>query len=523
MIKRSLAALCILPITALFLQAEEVTLDSTSHYLDWPWTCLVMQNGIITLATVPEIGARVMQYDLGDHPSIFTNPDAFDETYDPASYTGWPTWGGYKVWPAPQDRWNWPPPPHLDFGVYASRVEFTTPDSAAIFVSSPLEKKKSPNIRLERRTTIFKNTSRVRMEQTMINEGKSKVSWSVWDVTQSIVNHPGEKDFDNFWVYFPINPESVFGEDGVLVENPSPAWKGEVAPGVYGVQYKASGAKISADPSKGWICYVDEKDSMAYAKIFPLYEGEEYPEGGQRISVWVAGAPLYYAEVEVYGPMVEMAANVGRTTFTIDWYAAKVHGPILDINPVGAIAGRLQVNGESVSGEYGVFHVGTAQLIALDAEGRVLAQGSEHTVTPLQTFSLNEAFPFPLSGGVDRLALQVKNADGAVIGNLDELDLSGTSVQRPAGVGPGDFRLGDLFPNPGNPSVTIPFSVGRSGPVTLDVYDATGRHVARVLSEILGAGEYRVVWKAENRPGGLYLFRLQAGSRIASRKWLLLK
>ena len=519
MIRRFIAALCILPFAALFLHAEEVTLDSTSHYQDWPWTCLVMENGIITIATVPEIGARVMQYDLGDHPSIFTNPNVFDETYDPATYNGWPSWGGYKVWPAPQD-WGWPPPQYLDFGVYSSRMEFSTPDSAAIFVSSPVEKKKTPNLRQERRTTIFKNTSRVRMEQTLINEGKTKANWSVWDVTQSIVNHPGERDFENFWVYFPINPKSVFGEEGVDIDAASSAWKGEVAPGIYGVQYESSGAKINADPHKGWICYVDEQDSMAYAKIFPLYEDAEYPAGGHRVSVWVERAP-FYLEVEVYSPMAELAPNGGRTTFTIDWYAAKVHGPILDVNPVGAIAKNLLVNPETVSGEYGVFHVGTARLVAMDAQSQVLLQGPEHAVTPLQTLVLNDAFLIP--AGAQRIAIQVRDPGGDLIGNLDELDLSGTAVRGRAGVSPREFYIGNLFPNPGNPSVTIPFFLGRSGPVTLDVYDAAGRRAANVLSETLDAGEYRVDWKAANMPGGLYIFRLQAGGRMASRKWLLLK
>lgn len=34
-----------------------------------------MSNGLVTVATVPEIGARLMQYDLGDHASIFVNSD----------------------------------------------------------------------------------------------------------------------------------------------------------------------------------------------------------------------------------------------------------------------------------------------------------------------------------------------------------------------------------------------------------------------------------------------------------------
>ena len=99
------------------------------------------------------------------------------------------------------------------------------------------------------------------MEQTIINEGSINTSWGVWGISQSIVNHPGKKDYQNYWVFFPINPKSVYGPGGVSPQGASSAWKGEVAPGVYGVQFSPDNQKIYADPDRGWIAYADVSDT----------------------------------------------------------------------------------------------------------------------------------------------------------------------------------------------------------------------------------------------------------------------
>ena len=56
-------------IWAASVQSQTTTIQTLSNYNQWGWEAVVMQNGLITVATVPAIGARVMQYDLGDHPS----------------------------------------------------------------------------------------------------------------------------------------------------------------------------------------------------------------------------------------------------------------------------------------------------------------------------------------------------------------------------------------------------------------------------------------------------------------------
>ena len=271
----------------LFSQGVDSQIETIENYNEWGWTSIVMSNGLITVATMPEIGARIMQYDLGSHSSIFVNPSMVGKVGTPNQNGSWLNYGGYKVWPAPQDRWGWIPPVQLDVGPYESEIIDQTDDSVSVNVRSPQEvwtkHPMLPGLVFERRAVIYKNSSRVKLEQSMINTTDDEMTWSVWDVTQTVTQHGNERDFENFWAYFPIKKEeSVFGENGVRTSASSQAWQGEVAPGVYGVQFLPQGKKIFADSPEGWIAYVDEREGYAYFKVFEIWEGENYPDGGAR-------------------------------------------------------------------------------------------------------------------------------------------------------------------------------------------------------------------------------------------------
>src|SRR3990172_7448825 len=157
---------------------DTTSIELVADFQDWGWEAWVMQNDLITIATVPVIGARIMQYQLGPHNSVYTNPDEYGKTYTPTSNSPWHNFGGYKTWPAPQERWGWPPPPILDFGEYdAEAIPYSTRDSISLVVSSPIEKWQAPDLRFQRKLTIYKGTSRVKVEQTIINEGASAAEW----------------------------------------------------------------------------------------------------------------------------------------------------------------------------------------------------------------------------------------------------------------------------------------------------------------------------------------------------------
>ncbi|MBI2505379.1 MAG: hypothetical protein HYW07_19375 [Candidatus Latescibacteria bacterium] len=402
-------------------QNPPARVEMRPNYQSWGWDALVLENGLITLAVVPRIGARVMQYDLGPHHSMFVNEAELGEFYEPKPDSIWHNYGGYKNWPAPQDRWNWPPPPILDGATCEARIAANTPDSAVVWTASPVEQWRTPGLRFERRLSVYPGTSRVRVEQTIVNQGEQADRWSVWEISQAPVHHPGVQDFENFWVYFPLNPHSRYGARGVRTTlDTAAAWTGEVAPGIFGVRFMPLNQKLWADAPEGWICYVDEREGYAYARTFELFPGAEYPDQNATVEVWLNKDPLYL-EVEVVSPIVELAPGGGRYTFVEDWWATKVKGPILRVNQVGAIARRLTVDGGGANGRYGVFYIGTARLVFLDAKLQVLGQGARHPVTPLETFSLDEEVDMP--EGTTRVEVWVENAARERVGVLDSAEL----------------------------------------------------------------------------------------------------
>ncbi len=90
---------------------------------------------------------------------------------------------------------------------------------------------------------------------------------------------------------------------------------------------------------------------------------------------------------------------------------------------------------------------------------------------------------------------------------------------------PSAARLCQNFPNPFNPSTTIPFDVpaGSHEPVQLRVYDLLGREVATLVNESMGPGHHAVQWNASDVSSGVYISRLTVGSTIMSRSMMLVK
>ena len=91
-----------------------------------------------------------------------------------------------------------------------------------------------------------------------------------------------------------------------------------------------------------------------------------------------------------------------------------------------------------------------------------------------------------------------------------------------AGV-PTAYALHANYPNPFNPSTTIPYGVPEAGEIRLAVYDVLGREVAVLVSGTVAAGRYEVVWEAGSRPTGVYLVRMEAAGRVFTQRVTLMK
>lgn len=88
--------------------------------------------------------------------------------------------------------------------------------------------------------------------------------------------------------------------------------------------------------------------------------------------------------------------------------------------------------------------------------------------------------------------------------------------------------LGQNFPNPFNPTTTIPYTVEEHTTVSLAVYDVSGREIKRMFNEQKAPGSYQAIWNGTDEtgfqvPSGVYFVRLEAGPTVLTKKMILTK
>lgn len=88
---------------------------------------------------------------------------------------------------------------------------------------------------------------------------------------------------------------------------------------------------------------------------------------------------------------------------------------------------------------------------------------------------------------------------------------------------PEKFKLEQNYPNPFNPTTQIEYSITEASTVKLEVFNILGKRVATLINEQKKPGHYEVTFDGSNLASGVYLYRLQAGSHISTKKFILAK
>ena len=93
---------------------------------------------------------------------------------------------------------------------------------------------------------------------------------------------------------------------------------------------------------------------------------------------------------------------------------------------------------------------------------------------------------------------------------------------------PERFTLHQNYPNPFNPVTTLRYDLPKNSLVTIIIYDMLGREVKTLINQTQDAGYRSVIWDATNDYGkpvsaGIYLYQIQAGEYISTKKMVLLK
>lgn len=104
--------------------------------------------------------------------------------------------------------------------------------------------------------------------------------------------------------------------------------------------------------------------------------------------------------------------------------------------------------------------------------------------------------------------------------NFSNTDLK---IEEEPNTQPKELELHQNYPNPFNPVTTISFFMPEAAEVKLSVFNIVGQPVIVLVDGVLPAGHQQFDWDATERPSGMYIYQLEVGNKVLTRKMTLVK
>jgi len=249
------------------------------------------------------------------------------------------------------------------------------------------------------------------------------------------------------------------------------------------------------------------------------------------ISYGVPGLHFFYGESEspepdkLIGLKKEYFPSIGILEYEseyISWFGRGQVAGIPDLT--GNSHDELLVNG-GPRNTNAVLYYGDSNI---SEDAAILFEAPNQSVSMGGFELLNYQFRTPLGdftgdGKLNFLAVQRSDANfkdtPVYLFDLEETTVSSDQLtENPLG-----FSLRQNYPNPFNPATTIRYSLPQSSDVQLEVFNVLGQRVAMLVNEQKPAGWHDITFDASNLSSGIYIYRLQAGEFVETKKMVLVK
>lgn len=429
----------------------DVSVSIIKNYKNWKWDKIfVAKNKFISVAIVPDAAGRMLEYNLGEVPSLWINPKLFGKSFsanENVKMKDWRNFGGYRLVPIPVNNCavnvsgkkvkRWPPPVSIGDAPYNVKITEKN-ELKSIDVVSGIQNLPVP--RFDRKTKTFsvpnkieeqfqysrtlhieENSSLVYINHTLTNKGTTTIERGLKISSQHVSrSKPELEDGENFVAYIPFNekyklpdgkqydisvtPESrwrYINRNRIKLDKNNPEhvkkyfnhgtnWTGEVVPGVFETHYDyylMGGIQMIA--SKSWLSYVNKINNTVFVKLFEPYNPTLVYEEGANSVIFHSGLEDGYLETEVKTPIYTLKPKESFNYKEVQGAAKIISTPILDVNKTGVITKKMSFDKKQniVTGEYGVFKEGQA-VLRIHKKSEKFEDIQLSSVSPLKGFSM---------------------------------------------------------------------------------------------------------------------------------------
>ena len=308
--------------------------------------------------------------------------------------------------------------------------------------------------------------------------------------------HDDEYDLSaNFWCAWDANYFYFYEEvwDDFVVGDNGTNWANDC------LEIKFDPDPLMGPPSSGSGVYALRMTAFDSTDFSGPLSGVDnmYPEGNSDL------AGFHYVPGEDYARKeTSLGYNVeGRVPWEHIYYSQDARGPVQA--GVGTIFGMAVMNHENdgTGGRYGSIEW------ASEMQDAVWNNVQYHgTVTFLEG---------------NKLSLSTMNTITGI--DTNTIDYQPKNVFVKNHLLPEKYALAQNYPNPFNPVTTIEFSLPVAAHVTIKVYDLLGNQVALLTDELKSAGRHSVVFNGVDLASGVYIYQLNNGQEILSKKMMLIK
>jgi len=294
---------------------------------------------------------------------------------------------------------------------------------------------------------------------------------------------------------------------------------------IYGYDGTGYVGATTFEPWKGyWIAVMEDSISMTY----PIHK---HTNGSTRNSRETGWRIAFESSIESANDMTAVIGTDQTASDDFDSQFDEVKPPIPP-NPDYVSISMNHSDWEHPLGDEFAVDIRNEIPATENKEWIVSVESSEPQVTVSWTL---ENIPEDYEIGIDadgdgffedmRLVSNVTIASGSDFSILVGSSVLGADFEAAI---PEIFALHQNYPNPFNPTTSIRFDLPEDALVRITVYDLLGRQIINLVNTDMTAGYRSALWNGTDTYGkpvssGMYIYQIQAGSFVQSKKMVLLK